>query len=264
MSWKDAFQYAKGVAASHGIDAAKKESHADDGLPFGARIGSLLSIQMSPFIRATANGSLIDTPAASESLIKAISRVKLGLSGNLYRYYLATGDSESEKEKFLQVYQNENGEVAEILYCTRLTRIIPETDEDQKAFTGEDGYGLGEKSYSLWKEQLAGLGYDASMLAAVFGDAASIDYRRDAGSQSDDFVAPFTGTKTRVDDAAGEHGLAQQIYFMPYVRDIGDGQEYLLISTEIVESQDGDASKRGIHFDLMIGLPIEKERVVIQ
>jgi hypothetical protein len=51
---------------------------------------------------------------------------------------------------------------------------------------------------------------------------------------------------------------------MPYVRDIGTDQEYLLISTEIVESRDGDPSKREIHVDLMLGLPLEQERVVIQ
>ena len=71
----------------------------------------------------------------------------------------------------------------------------------------------------------------------------------------------------RVFDAIGEHGLKQEIYFMPYVRNFGatnDGTEYLLISTEIVESQDGDPAKRAIHVDFMIGLPLEKERLSVQ
>lgn len=262
MSWKDAWQYAKGVAGNHGVDAFKKEAHVDDGMPLGARIGGQIQIQMSPFIRASASGSLI-TPPAPDNIIKSIARVKLDLSGKLYRFYLNTGDNDDQQERFLQAFVNEQGEIVELLYCTRLTRIIPETEADQDAFTGAAGAGLGEKNYSLWKEQLEGLGLDASLLKGVFGDTDSIEYTRDAGDPDLDFVAPFTGTETRVDDRAGEHGLEQQIYFMPYVRQIGDTSEYLLITTEIVDSQDGDASRRGIHVDLMIGLPIEKERVTI-
>jgi hypothetical protein len=55
------------------------------------------------------------------------------------------------------------------------------------------------------------------------------------------------------------------MYFMPYVRRLADGsREYLLITTEIVESVDGDANKRGIHVDFVIGIPMEQERIVIQ
>lgn len=267
MSWKNAFEYAKDLAGKHGLDAAKREARSDDSLPLGARIGGLLSLQMSPFIRANANGSLITCPSVADSLIRAIASVKLDLSGKLYRYYLATGDDDAEQERFLQVYTDEKGEVAETLYCTRLTRIIPETPEDQDAFTGAAGGGLGELNYSLWKEQLAGLGFDAATLQTIFSDADSIDYTRDAGDPAAEFVEPFVGMETRVDDALGEHGLEQQIYFMPYVRNLGDGgedREYLLITTEIVASQDGDASRRAIHVDFMIGLPIEKERFKIQ
>ena len=267
MSWKDAFKYAKGVAGSHGVESAQKEARSDDGLPLGGRIGGLIKLQMSPFIRASASGSLITTPATPDALIRAVSRVRLNLEGRLYRYYLATGDDDAEQERFLQLYVNEKGEVAETLYCTRLTRIIPQSEEEQDAFTGEGGAGLGEKTYSLWKEQLAGLGWSPAALQDVFGDEESIDYNRDAGDPSDDFISPFTGTETRVDDAMGEHGLKQEIYFMPYMRHFGadgDGTEYLLITTEIVESQDGDPSKRAIHVDFMIGLPIEKERLTVQ
>jgi hypothetical protein len=267
MSWKDAIQYAKAVAGNHGIESVRKEDRVDDGLPFGARIGGVLTLQMSPFIRAAANGSLITCPTVVDTLIKAVGRVRLNLNGTVHRLYLSLGDDDIEQERFLQVFTNEHGEIAETLYCTRLTRIIPQTDEDQAAFTGATGVGLGEKNYSLWKEQLAGLGIDASTLQVVFGDADSIEYTRDAGDADTDFMVPFTGSETRVDDVAGQRGLEQQIYFMPYVRSLGsDGasREYLLITTEIVESQDGDASKRAIHVDFMIGIPIEKERITIQ
>jgi hypothetical protein len=54
---------------------------------------------------------------------------------------------------------------------------------------------------------------------------------------------------------------------MPYKRQIGqiDGSlEYLLITTEIVTSQDGDTARREIHVDFMIGIPVEADRVQIQ
>ena len=264
MSWKDAFQYVKSAASNQGIVSAKKERHADDDLPMNARIGALLKLQTSPFIRAASCGSLMIMPAQTDMIIKAVSRVRLNLCGDLHRYYLETGDDHAQTEAFLQVFSDEDREVSELMYCIRLTRIIPETEDDQRLFTGEGGAGLGEKSYSLWKEQLADLGYGAAELDAVFGDGESIDYRRDAGGSSMDFVAPFSGTETRVDDAFGERGLTQKIYFMPYVREIAGGREYLLITTEIVESRNGDTSKRSIHVDLMIGLPLEIERVTVQ
>ena len=52
---------------------------------------------------------------------------------------------------------------------------------------------------------------------------------------------------------------------MPYVRRLADGsREYLIITTEIVESVDGDERRRGIHVDFVIGIPMEQERIVIQ
>ncbi|PRC92253.1 DUF2491 family protein [Solimicrobium silvestre] len=264
MSWKDAFQYGKAVLANHGVEAAKDAPRADDALPLGARIGALIKLQQSPFIRANANGSLIAMPDQAEATIRAISHVKLNLSGQLYRYYLSLGDSDDEAEIFLQLFQDEHGAISELMYCTRLTRLIPQTAEEQEAYTGESGFGLGEKTYAIWKEQLADLGYSEAELSAVFGDAENVEYRRDVGAANVDFVTPFNGIETRIDDTAGEHGLKQEIYFMPYVRNLADGLEYLLISTEIVESQNGDSDKRAIHVNFMIGLALEAERVVIQ
>ena len=262
MGWKDAFDYMHGVANKHGVTHA--EQRADDGLPLGARIGAVLKLQMSPFIRANAAGSLIAVPAAADNTIVAVSQIKLNLAGGLYRYYLAKGD-EDGKEAFLQVFRDAHGQVAEIMYCTGLARIIPETAEEQEAYTGEGGAGLGDKSYTLWREQLAGLGLDAGELEQVFGAAEQIDYLREAGAPHQDFVPPFTGVETRIDDAGGLHGLKQEIYFMPYVRELaGGGREYLLITTEIVASVDGDTSKRGIHVDFVIGIPVEQERVLVQ
>lgn len=264
MSWKTAFQYAKGVAANHGVDCAKKEERADNGLPLGARIGGVFTMQMSPLIRANAGGSLVKLPTNSDTVIQAISRIRLNLDGKLHRFYLEKGDDYGS-ETFIQVYSNAKGEIAELLYCTHLTRFIPETEEDQSAFTGSNGTGLGQQYYSLWREQIASLGVDELTLSTVFGDGEEIKYLRDIGDSSQEFISPLTGTETRIDDSFGEHGLKQQIYFMPYARALATGgQEYLVITTEIVESRDGDASKRSIHVDFMIGIPLEPERVSVQ
>jgi hypothetical protein len=129
---------------------------------------------------------------------------------------------------------------------------------------GVGGTGLGDLSYTLWRAQLAALGAAEADLDAAFGASDHIEYRRDAGDPAQNFLAPFTGSETRIDDAAGEHGLQQRIYFMPYVRTIDSGREYLLIATEIIDSRDGDAAHRTIQVDFTIAIPLDMERISIQ
>lgn len=261
MAWKDVFSYVRGIAEKKGV--AEGEGRMDEGVPLDARIGSVVQMQQSSIIRAQANGSLIATPAAGDTRILAVSQMRLQPDTELYRLYLDKGD-EDAKEKFLQVFCGDDGKVAEILYCTQLARVIPETADDQDAYTGQAGYGLGDQGYTLWREQLADTLGEAE-LASVFGDSDRLDYVRDAGGPNAAFVKPFTGREIRIDDAKGVHGLRQEIWFMPYVRELGGGgREYLLITTEIIESVDGDTSKRGIHVDFVIGIPMEQERIVIQ
>lgn len=261
MAWKDVFSYVRGIAAKKGV--AQGEARMDEGVPLDARIGSVVQLQHSPVIRAQANGSLIATPAPGDTRILAVSQMRLQPDTELYRLYLDKGD-EDAKEKFLQVFCGDDGKVAEILYCTQLARVVPETADDQDAYTGQAGYGLGDPGYTLWREQLADM-LGEPELAAVFGDSERLDYVRDAGGSSAGFVQPFHGREIRIDDAQGVHGLRQELYFMPYVRELaGGGREYLLITTEIIESVDGDTSKRGIHVDFVIGIPMEQERIVIQ
>jgi hypothetical protein len=261
MAWKDVFSYVRGMAGKQGV--TEGATRADDGLPLGARIGSLVRMQQSPLIRAQANGSLIVAPSAGEDRVLAVSQLKLEPHTELVRFYLAKGD-EDGKEKFLQLFCRPDGEIAEILYCSGLARIVPESAEDQQAYTGAAGYGLGDPGYTLWREQLAGM-LGAADLATVFGDADRIDFTRDAGAPDAAFVAPFQGQEIRIDDAQGKHGLRQQLYTMPYVRQLAGGErEYLLITTEIVDSVDGDTSRRAIHVDFVIGIPMEPERITVQ
>lgn len=265
MGWKDALEYVKGAAEKKGAMGANTQQ--DLNLPLGARIGGIIQLQKTPFIHAVSNGSFIDMPTDAQSVIKAISRVNLSISGNVYRYYLATGDG-GQKEIFLQVYVNSQGEIGDIIYCSQLTRIIPEGEEEQQVFMGLSGYGLGDKSYCLWREQLADLGFGEADLHAAFGTEEAIEYWRDAGDPEQDFIQPFKGSETRLDDAQGIHGVKQEIYYMPYRREIKSrdektNPEYLFITTEIVQSQNGDSSKRQIHVDFMIGIPVDLERIVI-
>jgi hypothetical protein len=260
MAWKDVFSYVRGIAEKKGV--ADGAARMDEGVPLDARIGSVVQMQHSPIIRAQADGSLIAMPEAGDTRVLAVSQMRLQPDTELYRLYLDKGD-EDAKEKFLQVFCGDDGKVAEILYCTQLARVIPETADDQDAYTGQAGYGLGDQGYTLWREQLADT-LDEATLATAFGDGERIDFARDAGGAAN-FVKPFTGREIRIDDAKGVRGLRQEMYFMPYVRELaGGGREYLLITTEIIESVDGDTSKRGIHVDFVIGIPMEQERIVIQ
>jgi hypothetical protein len=260
MAWKDVVGYVRGIAAKQGV--AEAEARMDEGVPLDARIGSVVQLQQSPIIRAQAGGSLIAMPDAGDTRILAISQMRLEPATELYRLYLDTGD-EDAKEKFLQLFRGGDGKVAEILYCTQLARVIPETADDQDAYTGQAGHGLGDASYTLWREQLADM-LDGAALAAVFGDGDRLEYARDTGGGAA-FVQPFKGREIRIDDPQGVHGLRQELYFMPYVRALADGgREYLLITTEIIDSVDGDRSRRGIHVDFVIGIPMEQERIVVQ
>lgn len=257
MGWSRALDYAK--AHLRRDDAPVR---VDEGLPLGARIGGILEVQMSPFVRANSACGLVSIPAQTSELIKAISRVRISVAGSLHRFYTATGDAGDERETFLQVYTDAKGVVSEYMHCTRLLRFIPETIGDQNAYTGEGGAGLGESTFALWKEQLAGMGVDPILLDSAFGANESIEYQRDAGG-AEAFVKPFEGVETRIDDAMGENGLKQKVFYMPYVRNLpGGGQEFLIITTEIVQEQNG-MGRREIHVDFAIGLPIEKERVAV-
>ncbi|MFL6709754.1 MAG: hypothetical protein ACJ8HI_16255 [Massilia sp.] len=259
MGWKDAFSYTRAMAARQGVGASTR---ADEALPLGARIGSVVQLQVSPVIRAQSAGSLIAMPGAGDTRVLAVSQIRLEPAVAFFRLYLATGDAKAD-EKFVQVFSGDDGAVAELLYCTQLARIVPETAEDQDAFMGTAGYGLGESSYTLWREQLAGM-LDEAALAAAFGDGDSLVFSRDAGGGAA-FVQPFTGQEVRIDDVQGRQGIKQELYFMPYVRELaGGGREYLLITTEIIQSVDGDSSKRGIHVDFVIGIPMEQERITVQ
>lgn len=272
MAWKDAWSYAsRWIGKDQSEQRSDRENsdgkREDANLPLNARVGSVVVLQKTPMIRAQAQGSLLEMPSDDETLIVAISRIRTELEGKLYRYYLQSGDADIA-EKFIQVYVDANGEVKELAYYSRLCRLVPESVEDQQIFSGEAGYGLGDASYTMWRWQLEEMGWDEDRLQATFLDQDHVLFQRDAGDPHAEFVMPFRGTETRIDKADGSEGLQQQVIFMPYSRALSQEQnqhrELMLISTEIIESTNGDRNKRGIYVDFMIGIPVETERLVVQ
>jgi hypothetical protein len=261
MSWSTALQYGKAAIARHSPPSVAR---VDTGLPLGARIGSLMSLQVTPFIRANSAGGLTAIPERSAEIIQAISTVGIDVGGSVHRYYASTGDDETLPERFLQVFTDEHGDVKELLHCTQVARFIPQTEADQRAFTGEGDAGLGQKTFSLWRDQLAAMGVAEALLKSAFGDQPSIEYQRDCGGPDTEFVKPFEGVETRVDTSLGDKGLKQAIFYMPYARTLFDGsKECLIITTEILQEQDG-TDQREIHVDFAIGVPVAQERVTIQ
>ncbi len=240
-----------------GVEAPKGE---DTGLPFNARVGGLITLNISPFVRA--HGTLLRSPGAVHTIV-AISKMHIGLEGNVYRFYIEKGDSATDRESYVQVYVDSKKTVQEVLYFDRLLRMFPENADDLAAFTGKVEAGLGQLEFSLWKAQLAEIGYDESVLGIAFGDAESIAYTRMTPSQSD-YMAPFEGRENRIDDSKGEQGLRQKIVFMPYERTLPlGGKEQLFISTEMVQDQNGKDSD-SVHVDFMLGLPLSEIDVKVQ
>ena len=78
MPWTSALRYAK----AHFALASGAEAQADAAAPLGARVGGLLRYQRAPLIRARAAGSLFDMPAQEQDVVRAISHVRLDLSGS--------------------------------------------------------------------------------------------------------------------------------------------------------------------------------------
>ena len=96
------------------------------------------------------------------------------------------------------------------------------------------------------------------------GDEPALQYTRAAGSAEVPHVQPFRGSENRVDDTQGVNGLRQEVVFMPYELTLAGGaREQLLICTEILKEQDGQA-QREIHVDFMVGLVLSSTDVTIQ
>lgn len=250
---------AKAVIEKKLSSSQQKPAPEDEGLPFGARVGSAVKFNAGPFLRA--GGTLVGTPAPA-AVVVAISRVRMNLEGQLYRFYLSKGDNAQDAETYVQVYADSSGKVQEMHYFERVLRMYPDTPEAVAAFTGQSKDGLGQMEFSLWRDQMKELGYSEDMLQQSFGDSTELVYTRMAGGASE-YMAPFEAQENRIDDSLGKQGLHQKLLFMPYARELSNTSEQLVISTEILSDQNG-TSVQDVHVDFMIGLPLSSSDVLIQ
>lgn len=258
MSWSQAIQRARAILDKRS-DAAPVT--ADASVPLGGRVGGLITFKVSPFLRA--GNSLVQAPDSLVQIL-SVSRLRTQLQGAVHRLYTERGDGGQGGESFLQIYTDAAGEAQELVYFQRILRMIPGSVEEQAAFLGEGDVGLGQSTFSLYKAQFEGLGLPEMLVNTAFGSEESIEYTRCVGDASQEFIKPFKGSETRIDDNVGHNGLKQDVVFMPYRRTLaGGGEEQLLICTEILQEQDG-ATTREIHVDFMVGLVLTKEGVTVQ
>jgi len=253
--WNKVYRYLKKMgrsAAAAPVDAKT---------PLNARAGTgMIEFNISPFLSAQASGSLIQPPAVKICAIRAISRFKAPhLTNHVHRYYLETrGEG---REPFLQVMTTPDGDIVELMYYSSLFRLNPQSMEEIYLFSDKNPNGLGTREYSLLKDQLGASGIQD--LGSIFPDGADkLTYLRADGSDAPSRPA-IRGTESRIDDASGEHGLMQTVHYMPYTRSIGDSKEYLLISTGIENSKDGDGSTSDYYVDFMIGVIIDKASIKV-
>lgn len=257
--------YLKALAVRHGL--THNTAHANDQLPLGARIGGGVTMQMTPYIRAQAAGSFVQAPDAALLTIQAIGHLH-GLldSGDLYRLYTEVGDDDSDGRAYLQIETDADGDLLEITSWTRIARIIiPVSEEDQATFFDGKPGGIGEQVFTLYRDDLIAMGYTDTELVPIFGEVDHIDYARAIGDAQTPFVPPLSGQEIRIDDANGTRGLQQDVTVMIYLRALQDGSnEMLMISAELVQSHNGDSTKRDVHVDFMAGIMLDPVRVQIQ
>lgn len=255
------FKLAKAVVSKQ-MGIVQVDASADKGLPYGARIGSVVTLKTNPFLRA--QGSLVGLPQPFQSVV-GVSRLHVELNGQAYRLYTALGDDDSGLKSFLQIYTDANTAVLEVVYFRRMTRLIPQSTQEQDAFLGEHPDGLGQLTFSIQKAQMQHLDLGAGVVETAFGGDEEIVYDRAVGGGNSNFVAPFKGFENRIENAAGSKGLHQDITFMPYQRTLAGGAtEQLLISTEVVSDRNGDENAREIHVDFMVGLVLNANDFLVQ
>lgn len=233
----------------------------DVGLPYGAQIGSLMEVPRASF--AILDGTLLKVPASAQMQVQAAGRVRLDADPSLemFRLYTDAGERHNDAgQNFLQVLMR-NGQPIEATYYQQLFRVIPTSVEEQAAYQG-NGYGLGEQWYNLGADQLALAGLTEPQVAALLGDAETLEFERDT-PVDDDYVRPYTAIENRLDDPTGMKGMRQKLHFMPYVRELPDGnRENLLISFEVVESFDGTRAP-SVHVDFLVGLTLEPMKLKV-
>lgn len=239
----------------------------DGNLPLGARVGSVLELPRATF--ALLEKSLVKPLDNAKLPVVAVSRLRLVDSDDLMlvRYYTSCGAHRAgEGESFLQVLAH-GDEIMDVGYYQFFLRNIPQTADEQAAYTG-NGYGLGEVSFMLAEDMMQAAGMASAKIQEILDGQEALEFVRDTPA-SDEYIPPFQARENRIDDSAGATGLTQKVWFMPYTRTLPDagprmagGTERLLVSYEVVESMDGQQKPR-VHVDFMVGVALEANKVKV-
>lgn len=231
---------------------------ADAIAPLHARLGARILVQETPVIRAVEAGSFFDAPDSPQDIIRAISHLRLGV-GDLWRFHTTVADDPlNDDSRFVQVFVDGNGEIADAMLCSRLSSFTP-TGDEVAAYAGRDGAGLGAMEYTFGREQLASMGVQVSDSMPEIG----VTYTRDIQPERD-FIAPLQGEESRIEDATGQHGMHAEVWFMPYVRTLTDGSpEFLLIQMSHQTDHNGDTTQEMVYVQLWIGIPLDASRIQI-
>lgn len=252
----------------HKLDEAAR-AHAgtlprlDNDLPLGARVGGLLTLPRADF--ALLDNTLLKVPGDSQMPIVGIGRLRFEADASLavYRLYTNLGDTMTGKDTaFLQVLcrSGNPNDILDVAYYEHLARQFPESEEEQAAFQG-NGFGLGELTFWLGDDLIAEAGLPSDKTAALIGtgEDGALRYTRDGGGG--DYVRPFMATETRIHDAYGDKGAKLSSAFMLYQRELpGTKLERLLISFDVVDSQDGKA-RQAVYVNYLVGLELDPARL---
>jgi hypothetical protein len=240
------------------LQALEPDRQCEDvDLPMGAHIGALIRFGDDAFRLPEMCGSLISRPKAGESVIKSISRVKMGQATDFrsLRFYLATGDSD-EGERFLQVFER-GGKVLEMLYANSIYRLLPDKDQIRyyRGDLAKDGDGVGAPEWTFndlaWLRSVL----PKEVANRIPAETTEIVWKRE--SPGEGWVMPRQCVEDRIDDPHGDTGHKQTFYFSSYVRQLEGGQtnEYLVITLEV--------SPTRMHVDFMVGIPLLESDVQV-
>jgi hypothetical protein len=236
-------------------------SDAPTDVPFGAKIGATLRFPIDDIIKTSESNGLVIPPDVENDTIQRIGRLRVDGVGDFYRFFVNKKD---DNPQFIQLYKNNRGSLVEATYYSQIASFIPETSEEQDLFVGANGCGLGDISYDLSKSFVLENGpIENNSANRSFSYDDSINFYREGPSQAD-FLAPFEGVEIQSTDDSGEHGLKQRVWFSMYQRGLNNGQhENLLVATQLVESVDGDDSRRSITVAFYSGIPIDHHHIFV-
>lgn len=235
--------------------AARRPSgpRADDGLPLGIKIGTLVSFDPAPIVLAKAAGSLIEQPADNLP-VAAWGRISYD-GRTIHRFYLEGG------QYMLQLSVEGDGKVSEEIFLYHLVQEIrPQSSDDWATWLADpdkpgDTGEIGTAKFDMLDPR------DMSKVLASYRREWPDDSGNPSQVKPEEFsellrVSPYGGTSDRVRNQVMLYGRA-----LPkpanYPAGLDDPEEWLLLSASEFP---GDAVVQ-----MQVGIPVQEEgiRVVL-